>query len=182
MPTPVGHTLAGALIYLNFSFEKSERIKFFLIVTILALLPDVDLLFGFFDGNPNKYHHQFTHSLFFVLASGLMASMLFMKTKQGLCKIILLFVLSGLFHLVLDLFAVDTHQPQGVPLFWPFLNRYFISPWSIFPDVHRAENSSIFFQSLFNRHNAYTVFIEVALLGPMVYWVYRLKRRRVVNK
>ena len=49
MPTPVGHILAGAVIY------KSQKESGFLLLSLLlffALLPDIDFLFGFVAGDP----------------------------------------------------------------------------------------------------------------------------------
>ena len=70
MPTPVGHVF-GALIL---STSQKQRLDTLSIVLVLffALLPDIDFLFGFAVGDPNRYHHLFTHSFTFVVAAGML--------------------------------------------------------------------------------------------------------------
>jgi inner membrane protein len=176
MPTPIGHMLSGALVYQLFRKEKSEALKVFLSCAFLTILPDVDFLFGFIQGNPNKYHHHFTHSIAFVLVSAVVMLLFFRKSKTGLLTITALFVCSGLLHLGLDMLAVDNTAPRGVPLFWPISNHYFISPVIVFSDVSRASQSSVFFQSLFNMHNVRTVMVELILLGPLTCGVFWMKK------
>jgi hypothetical protein len=38
----------------------------FVFILLCANVPDVDFLFGFAAGNPNLYHHMWTHSLAFL--------------------------------------------------------------------------------------------------------------------
>jgi membrane-bound metal-dependent hydrolase YbcI (DUF457 family) len=77
MPLPLGHTAMGLAIF-EFS-EKGDSASYtlrsVLFVTILASLPDIDVLYGLiFCGNGSAFHRGPTHSLLFALGSGLLAS------------------------------------------------------------------------------------------------------------
>ena len=123
MPTPVGHLLAGAIIYRS---HREFNIRFFLGVMFFALLPDIDLLFGVFVGDPNRYHHQFTHSFAFVIASGGIGGFIY---ARGLKKKTLIssafFISAGTSHVILDVLAVDKREPFGCPLWWPLSRKVY---------------------------------------------------------
>jgi len=145
----------------------------------MALLPDIDFLFGFFVGNPNRYHHQFTHSLCFVVISGLMAAALFARRNRVQFSLFaVLFIGAGVSHILLDFCAVDTREPFGIPLFWPLENSFYISPVQIFSDVHRASDNKLFFISMLTAHNLRTVLFEVLLLGPVLIIVDRIRKSK----
>ena len=72
MASPVGHSLFGLGIYS--AANKQFNWKTVFIYIVLANLADFDFLFGFVVGEPNKYHHQFTHSFVMaVLIAGIFA-------------------------------------------------------------------------------------------------------------
>jgi len=177
--TPIGHTLAGATLIINQSvFTKIKPIFGILILIVVANLPDIDYLFGFFKGNPNLYHHGWTHSFVFVLVMGFVV--------YGICYFFIrdsalavgLIVAGILFtHLILDYFTLDTSPPFGLQLFWPFSTSYFISSATLFGDVHKSATSVTFIQSLFVWHNLKTVLLEIVILVPVLI-VFRLIRKR----
>ena len=161
--------------------QKTPPARAALLTIALALLPDIDFLFGFFVGNPNRYHHQFTHSLCFVVMSGLAIAALFARRNRvQFSPFAVLFIGAGLSHILLDFFAVDTRAPFGIPLFWPLENGFHISPAQIFSDVHRASANKLFFISMLTEHNLRTVLFEMILLGPLLmifYW----RRKKTSN-
>ena len=179
MPTPVGHVF-GALVL---STSQKKRLDTLSIVLVLffALLPDIDFLFGFPIGNPNRYHHLFTHSFTFVVAAGMLGGYIYGKLGQ---KSVLyssaLFVSAGITHVILDTLALDQRAPYGCCLFWPFSNQFIISPVVIFSDVSRASDSQTFFSSLINIHNLKTVLLEVVILAPLWGVLEWWKRKRRV--
>jgi membrane-bound metal-dependent hydrolase YbcI (DUF457 family) len=176
MPTPIGHALAGTIFYLFSNGKSRKKWLIFLMVLFFAGLPDIDFIFGFFVGNPDKYHHHFTHSLFLIVIAGLIGA--FMADKIGVMNFqqsALLFIGAGTSHIFLDILCLDTSTPFGIPIFWPFWEKYFISPVQIFSDVHRTSSSSIFFQSLINWHNLKTVLLEIIIIGPII--IYLLFKR-----
>lgn len=182
MPTPIGHALAGATIDRLLVRQNTSQTLVTFLTIILALLPDVDFLFGFFVGNPNRYHHQFTHSLTFVVVTGMIAAtMLAGRNRVQFSLFAVVFMGAGVSHILLDFFAVDTREPFGIPLFWPLENHFYISPVQIFSDVHRASDNRLFFVSMLTKHNLWTVVFEIILLGPLLTIIDRLRKSKVTS-
>ncbi len=176
MPTPIGHALAGAIL---FSAQKRRGVLFLLLVSFFALLPDIDFLFGFIVGDANRYHHLFTHSFVFVILAGLVGGLVYAKwKKESAMKSSAFFISAGTSHVLLDILALDKREPFGCPLWWPFSNEFVISPVLIFSDVSRVSDSKYFFQSLFNAHNLRTVTIEIAVLLPLVLVAFLLIQKK----
>ena len=176
MPSPVGHSLTGYLLSKSGhqgNIRKSwKRILLFIVV---ANLPDLDFLPGLLMGSPNRFHHQFVHSLGFACILGFLFGAYF-KMMRGEKFLPNASVFSCIYasHIIMDFFTVDTRYPFGVPLFWPLTNRYFISPISIFLDIHRAASTDKFFASLFGAHNLIASLIEICffllILGIIALW------------
>jgi len=181
IPSPVGHTLAGASILLA-SGKKTQKFSFsqWGIVFLLANLQDIDYLFGYVVGNPNKYHHLWTHSLTFAVGTGVISGFVYWIVVQkesfrfGCIAFFLVFS-----HLVLDFFTRDTMYPYGMKLFWPFSQKFFISPVVLFLDVNKASSSYAFVRSLFCWHNFWTVLVELIILGPAFIWLWLRKRQKL---
>ena len=85
MPLPLGHTAIGWAAYKTIDVESSQdhphplrsRLARFAFVTLLANLPDLDVLFGLlFFGNGDAVHRGPTHSLLFAILAGYFASKL----------------------------------------------------------------------------------------------------------
>lgn len=181
MATPIAHTMAGIMVFYCFTIRAGRNALLFFMLLFVAVLPDIDFLFGFLVGNPNKYHHYFTHSILFVVAMGILFAIL--MSGRSLIKwryLSCLFAGSGLTHLLLDFITKDQRAPFGIPLLWPFSERYFISPVQILSDVYRSSESAIFFQSMLNWHNFYTVILEIALLLPLIVLIYYFDRKKTV--
>lgn len=185
MCTPIGHTLAGAIIYRGGLCRLGNNLWLLAIILLSANLPDVDFLFGYIEGNPNLYHHTWTHSLTFCLMIGILAMIVGRPFVGGKSLWIGLLVFGGvLSHLVMDLFTVDQNPPLGIKLFWPITEKYYIASVMIFRDVYRVSSSNGFLQSLLCRHNCITILFEVVIVGPLLILVYLMsrKRNRVPNK
>ena len=180
MCTPVGHTLLGGVLF--FSNRKASKRTSGLIlgmVIILANLPDIDFLFGAIKGNPNMYHHYWTHSIGFAIMAGVLLGFLWRGFKK---RDYLTFGILGFFlvltHVILDYFTKDTGYPYGVPLLWPIHEGHLISPVSIFQDVNKASSSRAFIGSLFCWHNLWTIIREIVILGPLSLISWQLFRKR----
>lgn len=85
MPLPLGHTAIGWAAYEttrsasvgDAPLALKKRITQLFFVTVLANLPDLDILFGLiFFGNGSAVHRGPTHSLLFAILAGYLASKL----------------------------------------------------------------------------------------------------------
>lgn len=175
MSSPFGHSLAGFIIYSykNKSLKPKETYKLFFYIFI-ANAPDLDFLIGMMVGKPNLYHHGISHSLgmaaLFAFIIALFAHW-FQKNNDLSIKnnFFLLFILICS-HLFFDLISVDGRPPYGIPLFWPFSDRYFMVP--ILPPVKHSvlDHATIiqFFEDVFSVHNIYVVLLEIIVMTPFV--------------
>ena len=96
MPLPFGHSLMGYSLYEAIpNGEKSFSWRMLIVYVVVANLPDIDFLPGLIQGNPNKYHHHFTHSITFCMLVGTIFALYFFK-KQGkkIAPCFLIFTLS----------------------------------------------------------------------------------------
>jgi len=180
MCTPVGHGLAGIAL----SWRGSRRLDFRPAVwmpalCVLSVLPDLDFLPGILIGRPNVFHHGWTHSIVFCLAAAaLIAAGLSAAGKPrpaataGLCLLVLLS------HLALDCLSKDRLPPRGLQLFWPFSERYVMSPIAVFLDVNKGVDNGTFLLRLATFHNVKTMLLETVLLGPLAAWAWFGNRRR----
>jgi len=170
MPLPIAHGAVGLAVYFVWGqnkLEKSPRVKkvtLALLLVVLSIAPDLDFIPGLLLDEPNKFHHGISHSLIIALIGAVALFLLLRKYYIELetfrLFIVLLVVLGS--HTILDIFSVDTSSPFGVPLLWPFSQEYFISPYSLFPDVIRSkESTSAFITSLWNTHNLQAAGLEV---------------------
>lgn len=124
MPLPLGHTAIGWAAYEttrnsppgDAQHTFRTRIAQFSFVTVLANLPDLDVLFGLlFYGNGAAVHRGPTHSLLFAILAGYLASKLWRLWPRiprfgfGLCFILIFS------HVAADMLLTST----PVSLLWP---------------------------------------------------------------
>lgn len=118
MPLPLGHTAIGWAVHetTNPTEAKKSKLGLFVFITVLANLPDLDVLFGLvLTGNGAAFHRGPTHSLLFALITGYFASKAGYLWRRiptlgfGVCSLV---VFS---HVVADLFL--TSAP--VSILWP---------------------------------------------------------------
>ena len=188
MPSPIGHTLLGRAFYAQFR-PHPWRFSFItiLLIAFASTLPDFDFLFGFLEGDPNRYHRGISHSF---AISGILFLILFMFEsaikKKDNASLSLWFLGFYLLHIVFDYFGADTRLPYGQPIFWPLSDNYYQSEVSIFLDIRRSSDLNEFIPSLFRKHNFIAIFIEVviaAILGLFLFLIKKLisKFRSVSN-
>ena len=178
MASPVGHSLFGLGIYSAANNQLNWKEIF--VYVVLANLADFDFLFGFVVGEPNKYHHQFTHSIVMaVVIAGIFAFMYCRKNKDKLVKIFVLFFSVYFSHILIDFLTVDKSFPFGEQLLWPFSNHYYLSPVCVFMDVHKSDSSNDFFRSLFSMHNFVMVLSEIGIFGTFFLMVNLIRKKGI---
>ena len=118
MPFPLGHTAIGLATFKTIDHADHRRSSWKLLawITVLANLPDIDILPGLLmQDNGNLFHRGPTHSLLFALVSGGLASQVGRLSRhvprRGL-RICFFLVCS---HVLADM--AFTSAP--VSLFWP---------------------------------------------------------------
>jgi hypothetical protein len=178
MPFPIGHTAIGLATHKTVEIADNEtaRWKLLAVITVLANLPDIDVVLGLIaQGNGNLFHRGPTHSLFFALVAGYLASQAWRLGRQiprlrfGPCFLI---VCS---HVLADM--VFTASP--VSLLWPFEVHWSggISGWG---QIAHA----VFFDSFQDIGILMGAVVYIGLLGMIRPWlpdfrVPALVRRRI---
>ena len=157
--TPVGHTIVG--IWLGDIIEKKLTLTCLVFYSIIASLPDFDLVVGFmlYGKKGIKIHQLYTHNLLFVFIIVTITYIL----SRGDKRITIFVLLALLSHLFLDLLVIDKKPPIGIAPFYPFSSTSYN-----FPIFSGVEKSSL--KALFSIHNLKAVFIEILVLSPL--WIY----------
>jgi membrane-bound metal-dependent hydrolase YbcI (DUF457 family) len=173
MPTPIGHSLLATAIFSGVNRKKLTLNWFdYLVFLFIGIFPDLDFLPGLILGTPSRFHHGFTHSLFFGIIIGTVTGLLYCKWKRKhWLNYSLIFTGVYFSHLIADFFGVDTSFPYGEQLFWPLWQAYVLSPVAIFSDVYRSSVSRDFFISMFSWHNLKTVIIELLICVPILFLI-----------
>lgn len=156
MSLPLGHAAIGLATNDIFGISDSSLKWYekFAFVTILANLPDVDVIIGLFvDGNASAFHRGPTHSVAFALLCGFLASRAYLiwsripKLNFGACFLIILS------HIFADLLL--TSSP--VSLLWPF-NVYWVGGHRGWQEVVHQ----IFFDEVMD---GWTIMASVTVVG-----------------
>ena len=118
MPFPIGHTAIGLAAFETAQSlpARGSRLAQIIFITLLANLPDLDILAGLiWQGDGAAFHRGPSHSLLFAILCGYGASQLWRLWQRiprfgfGLCSLMIFS------HVVADMFL--TTAP--VSLFWP---------------------------------------------------------------
>jgi len=184
MSSPVGHSLAGYLIYccrVKGISVRREKVLF-PAALLAANLPDLDFLPGFLVGRPNLYHHGISHSLGAVLVFSLFMTLgIQLLKKYSLIKNFLFFFIISCSHLLLDYISFDGRPPEGIPVFWPLSSQYMILPHPILPPIRHShlDNATVaqFLTDFLSLHNLYVVGLECGIMLPIFAIVYYLIRK-----
>jgi inner membrane protein len=160
MASPVGHALAGVLIYELLEQDRRGLVgqiredsgiwKRLLPYVFFPNLPDVDFLVGYlFYGDPHLLHFGITHTLGFVLLVALLAAP-FRFLGSALRTGMVTGLLVGS-HLIVDISCGDPMMGErsiGMMLFYPFSSMPVHSPWVLFWGVRHQT-----WRALFSFHN-----------------------------
>ena len=181
MPSPIGHSLSGILLYQIFNRQNVKYdTRRLLLFVLFTNLPDIDLALGFFVNNPSLYHQSISHSLGASVLTGFIAGIMLKRKNELYLNSFLLFFTLYFSHVILDYLASasDTSYPFGVAFLWPLSHDYYIFPAMIFLDIWRGSSNETFFSGLFNLHNLWAVLIELSLfLPPILIFHYLISRK-----
>lgn len=184
MPSPIGHGLAGIIVFDAFRgvARMTARTKTLVLCLIVSIFPDFDFLFGILEGEPNKYHHGMSHSLVMSFGVGLILAAIF-SAHYRFWTVTCLLCCVYVSHLLLDLLSYDRSYPYGLQLMWPFSDAYIISPKTVFMEIRRENKNMEFIPSLLlNGHNYRAVLWEAVLLLPPLIALRTIVNRRAPNE
>lgn len=182
MPSPLGHTLLGASAAQWLPGEAIQRpFVWLLFVVFCANAADLDFVPGILVGEPNRYHHQASHSLMAAVLFGILVSLIARLRSLSAKTLGLSATLIYASHLLGDYLARDDAPPYGIPLLWPFSDAYFISPVALFTDIHHGEPKGgvmSMIVDVFSSHNLWAMMTELLILGPVLAVALMIRRRR----
>lgn len=198
MPLPVAHSLAGYAIAVatNVRLAKNKWLNV-AIFAALANLPDIDYLPGFLLGQPNRFHHLWTHSLGLALLLGFWGGLILWRRHREAASQALtpakvnarqfvryfLAISAAVFsHCLLDLFTEDSSPPYGMMLLWPFDRGFYDVAWSLFPSTHKSNESATFFVSLLHWYNFKIALREFLIMAPIAGLIKLIQRLKELPK
>jgi hypothetical protein len=126
MPSPIGHLLGGAAVYLAGTPAQQTRWSFVFAASLLgSIVPDVDFLPGILIGDMRAFHHGITHSIPFAAACGALVFAIASRMDRAVAvRASLLATLACISHVLLDFVSVS-EGTRGVPVLWPLSDELF---------------------------------------------------------
>lgn len=184
MATPVGHLLAGRIVYRLMDAKKPLQgvpgLGWW--CAFAAVAADLDFIPGILLGRPALYHQGASHSFAAALLTSGLLAMAMTRGRRELWFPWLALFLAYSSHLALDLLGPDLRPPYGVPLAWPFSSETFLSPVTLLPGVRHAGQTDAatgdWLARTLHFRNMVAVLWELAVLAPLAILVELLARRR----
>jgi len=145
---------------------------------------DLDFFPGLLAGDMNVYHHAATHSFGAAAMFALIVWAVARRFSQRAGRIAVLGGLIYTSHVLVDYITEDSRSPYGIPLFWPFSNEYYISPWTILGGVkHGVPGDSLatVMGHIFSWHNLKTLGLEAIVIVPVlvvIWWINRIRAQQ----
>jgi len=166
--TPIGHALAGYMVYSVNTEKRADKWALLWVCLLLAVAPDLDFLPGLLLGQPDLYHQGISHSLGLAAVIAFAAALVYRRSQGILGANWVRFFAAYTSHLVIDMLGPDRRPPYGIPLFWPVSDEYYLAPFSLFPGVRHGGGTSTtalkWITALFNPYNFEAIAIEVAVM------------------
>jgi hypothetical protein len=179
MPSPIGHLLGGAAVYLAATHSQNRSRVTLGMTMIGSILPDFDFLPGILIGEPAAFHHGVSHSLGF---AGLFGALVFItlhlcRPKNGAGQAALLASFAYGLHVVLDFVSAK----NSVPLAWPLFVEKIGVNLNLFGHFHHGGFEGGIW-SIVRWANLAPVMRELTILGiPVLLLVVWRERRRWSN-
>ena len=176
MPSPIGHALAGvAVAWGAEAYTATARppsghsrvSRLALVCAGLAVAPDLDLLYM-------PLHRTATHSVTAAaLVTIIAAAVTGWVTGRVRWPIAIACGAAYGSHILMDWLGADASRPHGVQVLWPWSDRWFISPWAIFPGTERRAPFSA--RSMWI--NLKAALGEAGIMGLVAYAAWRSRGR-----
>lgn len=188
MPSPVAHTLIGISLGVGFCLPRGGGWRrlgarlwrwrgLLLLCALLANAPDIDYFFGWAAGDLNSRHQLVTHTLGWIAAvtvAILWAQRYFAPRAVRMSGALVFLLLAS--HLAADYLGQDLGPPYGIMACWPLSDRFFLSPWPVFPAPAKRTLGE-----LWSAHNLRVMAWEFCLLAPVLLAVMSWKVRRAAR-
>jgi hypothetical protein len=174
MPSPLGHTIAGLITHVATApHERLRDVRRAALLVVCANAADLDFAWRLLDG---RNHHQAqTHSVGAAAIAGLVvaaAAVARMRDRADAVRLGIASCAAWLTHVLLDWLGNDTNPPIGLMALWPFDHSYWKSSLIVFYDVGRTPDWEMV------RNNALAGAWEIAVLAPLLFVAWRLRRHR----
>jgi membrane-bound metal-dependent hydrolase YbcI (DUF457 family) len=175
MPSPIAHLGVGYAIYLHYKERLPQdkrnlwRMPLQLIfVAGLSMLPDLDVIPAIIFRDMEKYHNNFSHSLFFAIPVALiMAGVLRRVYRSNFWVWFIICLISYDAHVIMDALTAE----RGVMLFWPLTEARYASPIKLFYGLQWG-------LGWFSPWHLWTIFTETVFSLVVLYTVNYFDKRR----
>jgi inner membrane protein len=134
----------------------------------LAAVPDIDLLHI-------PIHRTVTHSVTAALAVTIVAAAVTgWVTARIQWTIAIACGAAYGSHIVMDWLGADASRPYGIQALWPFTDRWYMAPWSVFPGTERRSPLSA--RSMWINFKAAVA--EIGIMGSVALLAWRTRAAR----
>lgn len=165
VPTPIGHALgamaAGWLVGRPPAARRALATQV-LVLVALGMAPDLDLIIG--------RHSRETHSVGAAVLVGLIAAWQRWPIAVTRFRVFAAACLAWGSHPLLDALGVDMTIPRGVMAWWPFSQAHVQTGLDLFLPIYRRSDPAPV------AHNVVAALREIAILGPVVAFVWWWQR------
>ena len=167
MPSPVGHVLAGAAIYLA-ATTRERRSRTLLAIALLgSIAPDLDFVPGILVGDMRLFHHGMSHSLVFAAAFGVLTYVVArLQAPAAALPVSVIAIAVYTAHVLLDFVNVNDGT-RGVALLWPMSHEHLGSNLRLFGRFEYGDISEGIW-SVVRSDNVRPLLYELAILGSLV--------------
>jgi inner membrane protein len=148
-----------------------EQRAYFLVILLMANLPDIDYIPGVLMGQINAFHHWYTHTLGWIAAVAVASWLLWRKSDRVGWSVFAVLFAALASHLVADYFSADGSVPYGIMALWPFTDRFYISPESVFWSLRKTT-----WNDVFQWYNVRAALYEGLVILPVIGAVLLFKR------
>lgn len=178
MPSPVGHILGGAAVYLAGTSARRGSRTALAGALLGSIVPDFDFIPGILIGDPGAYHHGISHSMTFAALFGVVVFLTLRRfqPRDAALEGALMAGFAYALHILLDVVSVSG-EGRGVPIFWPLAEESFGMNLYLFGHFHH-EGLQRGIRSVVRWDNLPALARELVVMGVPVLSLLLWRRRR----